>query len=87
MSAGGSRGWSRGGAVTHQVVERGALLLPAHVFEETVVGHQQQRAGVLPVVVYLPLPPDHRLCRHRLAVSAAVRYSHFLYFTSNGPFF
>jgi len=34
----------------HQVVEGGALLLTAHVPEKTIVGHKQQRAGVLTVV-------------------------------------
>ena len=46
---------------THQVVEGGALLLAAHVFEETVVGHQQQSAGVLQVVVGVTPPSEHHL--------------------------
>lgn len=44
-----------------QVVEGGALLPPAHMFEETMIGHQQQSAGVLPVIRDLTLPPEHRL--------------------------
>lgn len=46
---------------TDQVVEGGALLSAAHVSEEAIVGHQQQRTGVLPVIVYLTLPSEHRL--------------------------
>lgn len=38
----------------YQVVEGGALLITAHVFEKTIVGHKQQRAGVLTVVMRLP---------------------------------
>ena len=48
---------------SHQVVERDALLLAAHVLEEAVVGHQQKRAGVLLVVVGLPLLSVQELCR------------------------
>lgn len=47
------------GRCADQVVECGALLLSAHVFEEAMVGHQQQRTGVLQVVVHLTLPSEH----------------------------
>lgn len=40
---------------TDQVVESDALLTTAHVFEETVICDQQQGAGVLLVIVSLPL--------------------------------
>lgn len=46
------------GVSPHQVVEGGALLLAAHVFEEAMVGHQQQGAGVLLVVLELPPASD-----------------------------
>lgn len=46
------------GVPPHQVVEGGALLLTAHVFEEAMVGYQQQWAGVLQVVVDLPPASD-----------------------------
>lgn len=49
------------GQRTDQVVEGGALLLSAHVFEEAIVGHQQQRTGVLQVIVDLTLPSERRL--------------------------
>ena len=41
--------------VFYQVVEGGALLSTAHVLEEAVVCYQQERTGVLLVVVDLPL--------------------------------
>ncbi len=47
------------GLCADQVVEGGALLLPAHVFEEAVVGHQQQGTGVLQVIGHLTLPSEH----------------------------
>lgn len=49
------------GRCADQVVEGGALLLAAHVFEKAVVGHQQQRTGVLQVILDLTLPSGHGL--------------------------
>ena len=47
----------------YQVVQCDALLLAPHVLEEAVVGHQQQGAGVLLVVVGQPLRSVQELCR------------------------
>lgn len=40
---------------TDQVVEADALLSAAHVLVEAIVSDQQQRTGVLPVIMSLPL--------------------------------
>lgn len=49
------------GAWTHQVVEGCALLPVAHVHEEAMVRHQQERTCVLQVILDQPLRSEHRL--------------------------
>lgn len=46
-------------AWTHQVVEGCALLTMAHVSEEAMVSHQQERTCVLQVIVDLTLHSEH----------------------------
>lgn len=49
------------GACSHQVVEGCALLPMAHVPEEAMVSHQQERTRVLQVILDQPLRSEHRL--------------------------
>lgn len=57
---------------TDQVVESDALLSAAHVFKEAVICNQQQGAGVLLVIVSLPLLSVVVTCEKEAAGAADV---------------
>lgn len=61
MSVDGRGGGDECTGGTDQVVEGGALLVAAHVFEKAMVGYQQQRTRVLLVVVHVTLHSERQL--------------------------